>query len=110
MTQHTPNFVPRSFSSLSALLAVLLCSAPALAEVGSTLSGRTVGKDVKEVQAEVGWPGVTGQFLFGATEKLDVGARLGLLYGGPLTLNPMPGAAAQGVFRYSLLDTGLVSI
>src|SRR5688500_14375161 len=47
----------------------------------SVLSGKSLGAGHKAIHGQVGWPGLVGTFLYGATPSLDLGARLSLLYG-----------------------------
>lgn len=98
------------------LFGLLLLAAPALsAERGwSVVSGSSVGQGRLALQFQAGWPDLSLSGVYGANEKMDVGARVAFSYGqdGSLGFGPgaVPGFRLQGVIRYSLVDTGNVRL
>jgi hypothetical protein len=73
----------------------------------SLLAGQTVGQGQRAVQAELGWPGVAGTFLFGLSSTFDVGAKLGVQSGVEgLVPSLDSGLKLQGVVRYRLWEEG----
>jgi hypothetical protein len=105
---------------LSGLLvvAVLAAAAPARAqdtEGGgdghwSVLTGRTVGAGNNVLHPEVGWPGIGATFLHGSSSKFDIGGRFAFDYGSNVAFFVNPGLRFQAVLRFTLLDTGFVSL
>ncbi|MBI3180965.1 MAG: hypothetical protein HYZ28_02345 [Myxococcales bacterium] len=78
----------------------------------SVLTGRTVGARDTAIHAQVGWPGLYASLFHGANERLDVGGRLGLLYGfeGIATSPIVPGIKLQGALRLKLLETSRMNL
>lgn len=77
----------------------------------SVLSGQTVGSGATVIVGQLGWPGISATLLHGATDKLDVGARLGLNYGreGIIT-DVVSGIRAQLVVRLKLWEKDRVTL
>lgn len=72
----------------------------------SVLSGQTVGAGQNVVAAQLGWPGLSGTFLHGFSDRLDLGGGLALNYGEEGLRNTFtPGIKLQVLSRYMLLST-----
>lgn len=78
----------------------------------SVLSGRTVGAGSTVLHGELGWPGLNLGLLHGLSSKLDVGGKLGLLYGyeGITAMSGVPGMRLQGVLRLELLERSRLNL
>ncbi|MBX7115113.1 MAG: hypothetical protein K1X64_12360 [Myxococcaceae bacterium] len=85
-------------------------TAPAHDGHWSVLSGRTVGEGTFVVHPEVGYPGVSATFIYGMSDKVDVGGRLGFDYGSRVSLGISPGLFLQGHVKLSLMKRAKVSL
>ncbi|HZA13070.1 MAG TPA: hypothetical protein VE618_01180 [Myxococcaceae bacterium] len=77
----------------------------------SIYGGQTVGVGSNVIAAQVGWPGISLTYLYGAARELDFGARLTPFnYGFEGRFDVRTGMKLQGVVRLSLLDAGRFSL
>lgn len=75
----------------------------------SVLSGRTVGDGNFVIHPEVGYPGVSAGFIYGASDRVDVGGRLGFDYGSRIGLGISPTLLMQGLIKLNLAKKEKVS-
>lgn len=72
----------------------------------SLYSGQTVGSGADVVSGQVGWPGLSLQYLHGATSRFDLGVKLTPINYGfeGITNRVMPGIKIQAVARLGLVE------
>lgn len=70
----------------------------------SMLSARLLPQNANALHVQIGWPGISGTFRAGISEKLDVGARFSFNYGFENVAFVTPGFKLQGVARLQLVD------
>jgi hypothetical protein len=80
-------------------------------DMTSVLSGKTLGGG-SVVHAQFGWPGISATLLTSASQNIDVGARVSLLYAyeGITSYSGNPGLKFQGVLRLGLLERGKLNL
>jgi hypothetical protein len=112
----------RAKTTLACLL--VLAAMPASAQIQATepvitgggqgwslYGGQTVGAGSNVIAGQVGWPGVSFTYLYGAASQLDFGLRLTPInYGFEGRFVVRAGLKLQGVVRLSLLDAGRFSL
>jgi|CXWL01.1.fsa_nt_gi hypothetical protein len=76
----------------------------------SVLTGRTVGEGVFVVHPEVGYPGISGTFVYGTSNRVDVGGRFGFDYGSKYGVGIAPGLLMQGLVKLHLGQKGKLSV
>jgi hypothetical protein len=78
----------------------------------SVLAGKTVGAGNTIAHAEMGWPGVSAALWYGASPRLDLGAKLTLQYAfqGIIGTSGAVGAQVQGLLKVGLLERGRVNL
>lgn len=77
----------------------------------SVLSGKTVGAGNNVFHGQIGWPGLSGTLLHGASSKLDIGGRFTFNYGFEGAVEDIsPGFKLQGVLRLQLAQIQKVSL
>lgn len=73
----------------------------------SIYGGQTVGAGSNVIAGQLGWPGLSFTYLYGAARQLDFGVRLTAInYGFEGLFDVRAGNKLQGVVRLSLLDLG----
>ncbi len=105
-----------------ALLAtcLLACAAfaedapPTLEETGQTWSvvgARTIAPGANLVTGELGYPAISASYVRGVVPGLNLGARVGFIYGleGLLT-DTVPGLKAQALLKFRFYDSGRLSL
>lgn len=71
----------------------------------SVLSGETVGSGRNAFHGQVGWPGLSGTLLHGASDKVDLGGRFTFNYGQEGVVSAVsPGLKLQGLVRLQLVQ------
>jgi hypothetical protein len=76
----------------------------------SVLSGKALG-GATVVHAQVGWPGLSASLLTSASDKLDAGGKISLLYAYEgISWIQAPGIKLQGVLRLELIDRGKINL
>jgi hypothetical protein len=75
----------------------------------SVSSGKTIGRGNKAIHGQLGWPGLSGTFLLGINDKLDVGGRLAFNYGLEGAFAIVPGFKLQGVVRLNFVETSQIN-
>lgn len=77
----------------------------------SLLAGETVGSGANVLSANVGWPGLQLGFTHGATDRLDLGARVAFVWGEQrITSRTHPGLKGQLFAKLKLLDTNKLNL
>ncbi|MBX5481348.1 MAG: hypothetical protein IRZ16_05805 [Myxococcaceae bacterium] len=78
----------------------------------SLYSGQTVGNGASVVSGQLGWPGLSAQFNYGATDRFDLGGRLTLINYGfeGRVRDVVPGMKLQALARFQLLDRGRINL
>jgi hypothetical protein len=77
----------------------------------SALGGKTLAPGANQLEADVGYPAISGSFLRGVAPGFNVGARLGFVYGVEgMVRESGPGFKAQALLKVRLLDSGQISI
>lgn len=72
----------------------------------SLYSGQTVGNDANVIAAQLGWPGLSAEYLHGATSRFDIGAKLTPINYGfeGIVTRVIPGIKVQAVARLGLVE------
>lgn len=77
----------------------------------SVLGPKTLAPGENALEASVGYPAITGGFLRGVASGINVGGRIGFVYGVEgLLREAAPGFKVQGALKLRLLDSGRVSL
>ena len=76
----------------------------------SLSTGWTAGRAKNAVSAEIGWPGIEGEYLHGLSDRFDVGARFAFLYGTLVGVTVDPTFTFGAVMRAGLVRSGVVSL
>ena len=77
----------------------------------SVVGPKTVAPGANVLEAWAGYPSISAGYLRGISSGLNVGARVGFVYGVEGMLrDSAPGLRVQGVFKLRLLDSGRVSM
>jgi len=78
----------------------------------SVLEGKTLGVGADALHIQVGWPGVSVDYLHGIADRVDLGARFSFNYGyeGYPRISGVPGLKLQGELKLALLDSGKFSL
>ena len=101
--------------TLIALVAAVSVAAPAFAEGGSyhwtTATGETVGTGNNAIHVQAGFPGISGGWYHGLSEKMDIGARFSFNYAYESTfgfgiIGLAPGLKPAAILKFGLMDNG----
>lgn len=77
----------------------------------SLIGARTLAPGDNALEAFAGYPSVSAGYLRGVASGINAGVRLGFVYGVEgMFREPAPGFKVQGLVRFRLLDSGLVSL
>lgn len=97
-----------------AALAALTLASTALAEgqSWSAVGPKTLSSSGNSIEATVGWPGLGVAWQRGVASRVNLGARLGFVYGveGLVRHRLAPGLKLQVLTKFLLLDEGRVSL
>jgi hypothetical protein len=107
----------KNFSILSLVAAVVLSSvafgqdSEVSAPDGSsgkwsTVTGETVGEGNNVIHVQAGYPGLSGGWFHGMSEKFDLGARFTFNYGYESTTAIIPGLKPAMILKIGLMDNG----
>ncbi len=92
------------------LVLALLAAAPASAESMSVLSGRTVGDGSFVIFPQFGYPGVWCDFLYGTSEKMQLGGRIGFNYGNQVAVGLDIGPQVNFLLKFNLINKEKLSM
>lgn len=77
----------------------------------SAIGGRTLAPGDNLLEASLGYPAISGSYLRGVSPGINVGGRLGFVYGVEgMFREPAPGFKLQGIVKFRLVDSGKVSL
>lgn len=77
----------------------------------SVVGAKTLAPGGNALEASVGYPAITAGFLRGVSSGINVGARVGFVYGVEgMFREAAPGFKLQGLLKLRLLDSGRVSL
>lgn len=84
---------------------------PTTGQSWSVVGPKTLAPGANVLEASAGYPAISVGFLRGVSPGMNVGARLGFVYGVEgMFREAAPGFKAQGLFKLRLLDSGLISL
>ncbi|MBL8909252.1 MAG: hypothetical protein JNM17_00990 [Archangium sp.] len=77
----------------------------------SAIGGKTLPPGANTLTAEVGYPGISGAYLRGVAPGINIGARVGFVYGVEgLFREGGPGLKVQGLLKVRFVDAGQISL
>lgn len=77
----------------------------------SAIGARTLAPGDNMLEASVGYPAISGAYVRGVSSGLNIGGRLGFVYGVEgMFREAAPGFRLQGIVKLRLLDSGKISL